>query len=76
MVAEIVCQGRRLSGNQLSWLRQWIGQHPDWNRRRLSRELCQHWDWRNGRGEFKDFAARSLLDKLDAQFRQRLLQAS
>jgi Domain of unknown function (DUF4338) len=64
MVAEIVCQGRRLLGDQLSWLRQWIGQHPDWSRRRLSRELCQQWEWRNGRGELKDFAARSLLDKL------------
>jgi len=67
MVAEIVCQGRRLSADQLSWLRQWIGQHADWSRRRLSRELCQHWDWRNGRGELKDFAGRSLLEKLAGQ---------
>src|SRR5436190_6302286 len=67
MVAEIICQGRRLSLDQLSWLRQWIGQHTDWSRRRLSRELCQHWDWRNGRGELKDFAARSLLEKLAGQ---------
>ena len=67
MVAEIVCQGRSLSTNQLSWLRRWIGQHPTWSRRRLSQALCQEWNWRNGRGELKDFAARTLLDKLGAR---------
>jgi len=64
MQAEIVCQGRQLSAEQLSWLQQWIGIHPDWSRQRLSRVLCQEWDWRNGRGRLKDFAARSLLEKL------------
>jgi hypothetical protein len=33
----------------------------------LSRELCEHWDWRNGRGRLKDFAARSFLEKLEAR---------
>ena len=64
MQTEIVCQGRRLSASQLDWLRQWIGSHPEWSRKRLSRELCQLWDWRNGCGRLKDFAARSLLEKL------------
>jgi len=67
MQAEIVCQGRHLSAEQLSWLRQWIARHPDWSRRRLSRVLCQEWDWRNRRGQIKDFAARSLLEKLAAR---------
>jgi hypothetical protein len=64
MQAEIVCQGRHLRVEQLSGLRQWIADHPDWSRQRLSRVLCQEWDWRNGRGQLKDFAARSLLEKL------------
>jgi len=64
---EVLCQGRRLSGDQLIWLRDWIADHPQWSRKRLSRELCQQWDWRNGRGEFKDFAARSFLEKLEAR---------
>jgi len=67
MQASIVCQGRNLSGEQLCWLRQWIGDHPQWSRKRLSRELCQQWDWRNGRGQIKDFAARTLLEKLAAR---------
>jgi hypothetical protein len=65
--SEIFCQGRCLTGEQLSWLREWIADHPQWSRKRLSRELCQKWDWRNGRGQIKDFAARSLLDKLEAR---------
>jgi Domain of unknown function (DUF4338) len=65
--AEVFCQGRRLSADQLNWLREWIADHSQWSRRRLSRELCQEWDWRNGRGAIKDFAARSLLEKLEAR---------
>ena len=36
----------------------------DWSRKRLARELCVLWDWRNGTGRLKDFAARSFLLKL------------
>jgi Druantia protein DruA len=64
---EVLCQGRRLSREQLSWLRQWIAHHRRWSRTRLSRELCRHWGWRNGRGELKNFAARSFLEKLAAR---------
>src|ERR1051325_10399818 len=65
--SEIRCQGRALSHNQLDWLRGWVNEHSDWSRKRLSRELCEQWDWRNGRGRLKDFAARSLLEKLEAR---------
>src|SRR5437667_11736073 len=67
MQTEVVCQGRRLNGSQIAWLREWIAKHPHWSRKRLSRELCQEWDWRNGRGRLKDFAARNLLEKLEAR---------
>jgi hypothetical protein len=67
MELELVCQGRVVSGQELAWLRQWIADHPQWSRKRLSRELCQEWDWRNGRGQMKDFAARAFLEKLDAR---------
>jgi len=43
--------------------------HPDWSRKRLARELCQRWQWRNAQGRLKDFAARSLLLKLEARGR-------
>ena len=57
-------QGRQLGEPDLELLRQWMGQNPGWSRRRLSQELATHWDWRNGAGQLKDMAARTLLLKL------------
>ena len=48
----------------LEWLRQWMGQNPGRSRRRLSQALATHWNWRNGAGQLKDMAARTLLLKL------------
>lgn len=42
-----------------------LSSNPDWNRTRLSRELCARWNWRNGTGRAKDMAARTLLLKLE-----------
>jgi hypothetical protein len=65
-VAEnVMIQGRRLQELELQSIRQWLGEHPDWSRWRLSRELATRWDWRNGAGQLKDMAARTLLGKLE-----------
>jgi len=61
----LIVQGRRLEGSELENLRQWVGDHPGWSRRRLSLELATRWDWRNGAGQLKDMATRTLLLKLD-----------
>jgi hypothetical protein len=55
-----------VDAEQLQWLREWIAAHPGWSRKRLARELCAPWQWRNERGRLKDFAARSFLLKLSA----------
>ena len=60
----LIVQGRRLDGAQLEQLRHWVSGHPGWSRRRLSVELASRWDWRNGAGQLKDMAARTLLLKL------------
>ena len=57
-------QGRAVGEPDLEMLRQWMGQNPDWSRRRLSQALATHWDWRNATGQLKDMAARTLLLKL------------
>ena len=67
MESDLVVQGRRLGLVELDWLRQWIEDHPQWSRKRLARELCQRWGWRDERGKLKDFAARSFLLKLEAR---------
>ena len=64
MSQSLIVQGRRLDGPDLENLRQWVGANPDWSRRRLSLELASRWDWRNGAGQLKDMAARTLLLKL------------
>lgn len=48
-------------------MRALIAQHPDWHRTALSRRLCELWNWRNGVGQLKDMAARTLLRKLQAR---------
>jgi hypothetical protein len=65
-------QGRWLQAEDVAWLRNWIGSHPEWSRKRIARELCEAWGWRDGRGRAKDFAARSLLLKLAGQGHLRL----
>jgi hypothetical protein len=60
-------QGRSVSAEEIQWLAQWIGEHPQWSRKQIARELCLRWDWRDERGRLKDFAARSFLLKLEAR---------
>src|SRR6266568_482445 len=57
-------QGRELGPQDLGLIRQLIVEHPDWSRWRLSQVLCRHWNWRNGAGQLKDMASRTLLLKL------------
>jgi hypothetical protein len=70
--AEQVIQGRRLSEVDLGLVRHWLATEPGWNRSRLSRELCERWNWRNGAGRLKDMACRTLLLKLERRGQIRL----
>jgi hypothetical protein len=63
----ILCQGRSLDEPQAQWLRSWIAAQPQWSRKRVARELCLLWEWQDGKGRLKDFAARSFLLKLEAR---------
>jgi len=62
---EVTLQGRRMGPEDREQILGLLGAHPDWSRRRLSQELCRLWNWRNGAGQIKDMAARSLLVKLE-----------
>ncbi len=64
MSESVVVQGRAVGELDLAWLRQWMERNPGRSRRRLSQALATHWDWRNGAGQLKDMAARTLLLKL------------
>jgi hypothetical protein len=64
MTEDLMIQGRQLKVADLEGIREQLAAHPGWSRWRLSRELATHWDWRNGVGQLKDMAARTLLLKL------------
>jgi hypothetical protein len=51
----------------LQEIRRLLAEHPQWHRSRLSRELCQLWQWHNAAGRLKDMACRTLLLKLEAR---------
>lgn len=65
MEQEWLVQGRRVSQAEVALIGHWLEAFPLLNRTRLSRRLCQHWNWRNGAGRLKDMACRSLLLKLE-----------
>ena len=65
MGTDTILQGRKVTSDDIQFIRQLISEHPDWHRTRLSQELCRRWDWTNAKGAYKDIAARSLLRKLD-----------
>ena len=65
MTEAMTCQGRRLPHSDLSWLRDLVGQHPDWSRHHITQHLCRHWGWQTPSGHLKPFAARSMIDKLE-----------
>ena len=55
-----------MGAEEILCLKQWIEQRPEWSRKCLAKGLCEQWNWRDSRGRLKDFAARSLLLKLEA----------
>jgi hypothetical protein len=65
MEAAKAIQGRHVTAADIGLIQGLLKDNPDWNRSRLSRELCERWDWRNGKGRLKDMAARTLLLKLE-----------
>ena len=58
-------QGRELSEQDVKWIGEELARHPEWNRSRLSREICRAWGWMDKRGRVKDMACRTMLLKLE-----------
>ena len=50
---------------ELEQIRGLLAADLNWSRRRISQELARLWEWRNGVGQRKDMAARTLLLKLE-----------
>ena len=61
----IVVQGRELSQADLQEISDLIRSWPTGTRWKISRELCDRWNWRTLTGQLKDMACRTMLNKLE-----------
>ena len=64
---ESIVQGRLIGSKEVESIRLLLTENPHWSRWRLSRALCELWDWRAPNGQIKDMAARTLLLKLETR---------
>ena len=60
-------QGRFVTEAEVNEIRMLLHTYPAWNRSRLSRELCDRWNWYRPDGQIKDMACRELLRKLETR---------
>ena len=60
-------QGRFVTEAEVNEVRILLRNNPVWNRPRLSRELCERWNWYRSDGQIKDMACRELLRKLESR---------
>lgn len=67
MEGTIVIQGRETTREDIEFVRRLIESNPSWHRTRLSKELCELWNWKATNGQVKDMAARSFLLKLEGR---------
>ncbi len=65
MIERAVIQGRETTAEDVELVRHLIWANPSWSRTRLSKELCELWDWYDTNGQMKDMAARSFLRKCE-----------
>ncbi|MBS4031978.1 MAG: hypothetical protein KGZ63_11250, partial [Clostridiales bacterium] len=60
-----IIQGRETTYEDIMLVQNLIAANPDWHRTRLSKELCELWNWYNSNGQIKDMACRTFLLKLE-----------
>jgi hypothetical protein len=65
MEEKIEIQGLQLSQSDIEEISELISRYPNYSRYKLSRQLCEEWNWRSENGQLKDMASRSLLNKLE-----------
>lgn len=61
----MIIQGRKITSEDICYIKNLIVSHPSWHRTKISRELCELWNWRKDNNQLKDMACRSLLLKLE-----------
>src|SRR5579862_263236 len=54
-------RGQSISDEQIAFIRQHITDHPQMSRWKLSRQLCEAWEWKQANGALRDMVCRGLL---------------
>jgi len=54
-------RGRIITQSDLSFIRQWIAEHPQASRRALSEQMCEQWNWRQANGALCAMVCRGLM---------------
>ena len=57
----VVYRGRNVTGEQTAFIRRLIADRPELSRWKLSRELCEAWQWKQANGALRDMVCRGLL---------------
>src|ERR1700726_3590953 len=61
MMVEFRYRGRKISQEDILYIRALIEQHPNESRRTLSTKLCEAWQWRQTNGALREMGCRGLL---------------
>jgi len=54
-------RGREIRAEDIIFIRHLIAEHPSLSRRRLSKKLCEAWQWKQANGALRDMVCRGLL---------------
>jgi hypothetical protein len=60
-----IYRGQHIGGAEVAFIRQLIRDRPELSRWKLSRELCEAWQWKQANGALRDMVCRGLLLALD-----------
>ena len=58
-------RGRSVTSEEIAFIRQLIADRPELSRWKLSRQLCEAWQWKQANGALRDMVCRGLLLMLD-----------
>src|ERR1700674_1492253 len=62
---EFKYRGRKISQEDILYIRALIERHPNESRRTLSTKLCEAWQWRQTNGALRDMVCRGMLLMLE-----------
>jgi hypothetical protein len=65
LMVELKHRGRRITQEDILYIRALIAAHPGESRRRLSTKLCEAWQWKQANGALRDMVCRGMLLMLD-----------